>query len=155
MVDIYLPDFKYSDPFIAKKYSGADDYPTIALAAIKEMYRQMGPRIITDQNEQAVRGLLIRHLVLPGHIENSYKVLKTIAEEVSNKVTISLMSQYYPIPDVSKDTNLSRPISREEYEAVCIEMERLGFTTGYVQDLNSSTEYLPDFRWEHPFEKTA
>ncbi len=155
LIDIYLPDFKYSDPFIAKKYSGADDYPRVALAAIKEMHRQMGSRVITDENEIAVRGLIIRHLVLPGHTDNSIQVLRTISEEISDKVSISLMSQYYPIPDVSEHPQLNKTLSQAEYSTVCNEMERLGFVNGFVQDLTSSAEYLPDFRWEHPFEKTA
>ncbi|MGE5383475.1 MAG: radical SAM protein [Omnitrophica WOR_2 bacterium] len=155
IIDIYLPDFKYSDNTLGMAFSKVKDYPEVALAALKEMYRQMGPTLITDENEVAVRGMIIRHLVLPGQIENSINSLRLIEREISSKVCISLMAQYYPVAGVIGHPTLGRSITLEEYEVVCNEMEKLGFINGWIQELESNKEYLPDFDSIHPFEKTA
>ncbi len=96
MIDVYLPDFKYVTPEIAMKYSGADDYPEIALNAIKEMYFQKGSTLILDDNGMAENGILLRHLVLPGHTEESIKCFTHNCGGIVNRYTLSLMSQYYP-----------------------------------------------------------
>lgn len=152
LVDVYLPDFKYSESDLGKLYSDAKDYFSVAGKALKEMYRQMGARLITDSNEIACRGMVIRHLVLPGQIENSKKVLDFIADELSTKLTISLMSQYHPVGPVKNHPELGRTITLEEYEAITGYMDELGFLNGWVQELESNTEYLPDFTLDHPFE---
>ena len=152
-IDIYLPDFKYMDRQMAHNYSGASDYPQVALAALKEMYRQKGSVLLTDENGVAERGMVVRHLVLPGHIENSLKVLNTIAEEVSVSITISLMAQYWPTPNLLNHNKLGRTILPAEYELVVDEMNRLGFRNGWVQELESHDHYRPDFNRQHPFEK--
>jgi putative pyruvate formate lyase activating enzyme len=152
LVEVYLPDFKYSDPLLAKSLSDAPDYPQIALAAIKEMYRQKGSVVIRNEDGQAESGLVIRHLVLPGQVENSLGVLRTIAEEVSTGVYISLMAQYHPTPLVTGHYSLGRTLYREEYERVKEELDILGFRKGYIQELDSAANYRPDFRKGHPFE---
>jgi putative pyruvate formate lyase activating enzyme len=151
-IDVYLPDYKYVTAEIAREYSDAGNYPGVALKAVKEMYYQKGSTLSLNENGIAENGLLIRHLVLPGHAEESKKVLRSIAEELSPGVHLSLMSQYYPIPEVRHHPLLNRALYREEYEAVVREMERLGFRNGWVQEMDSNTSYKPDFRKENPFE---
>ena len=152
MIDIYLPDFKYMDSNLSKKYSDVSDYPEIALKAIKEMYRQKGSMLRYDDDGQGESGLIIRHLILPGHVENSLAVLRCIAEELSTSVHISLMSQYYPTESVKDHPVIGRRLNPDEYEMVVREMEFLGFYNGWIQELESSSSYIPDFIKEHPFE---
>lgn len=150
-VDVYLPDFKYSDAALSEKWSGSNDYPEVAARALQEMYYQKGNSILINDNGKAERGMIIRHLVLPGETRNSINVLRHIAHELSNRISISLMSQYYPISQVKDISPLNRSLYRNEYETVCREMEKLGFTKGWVQDFESSGFYLPDFRNPEPF----
>lgn len=152
IIDVYIPDFKYSDPELAGGLSDARDYPVVAQKAITEMFRQKGTPLITDADNQAISGLIIRHLVLPGQVGNSLNVLRYIAGELSPRIHISLMSQYHPMPAVKNHAFLGRGITETEYQQVVEEMERLGFDNGWVQTMNSNTFYLPDFNNEHPFE---
>lgn len=152
LVDVYLPDFKYVDPELSRKYSDAANYPAIAKAAIKEMYRQKGSTLFTDDSGRAERGLLIRHLVLPGHVENSRGVLKYIAEEISTSLSISLMSQYHPTPFVKNLEPINRTLYANEYRQVVDEFHHLGLHKGWIQDLDSYENYQPDFEKKHPFE---
>ena len=151
-VDVYLPDFKYADVLLGQTYSDVSDYPDIAIGAIREMYRQKGSMLYTDEHGIATSGLIIRHLVLPGSVENSIAVLRLIAEEISTSVHISLMSQYYPTEPVKDHHLLGRKIFVEEYNAVIEEMQRLGFYRGWIQEMDSSQHYQPDFAEAHPFE---
>ena len=152
LIDVYLPDYKYVTPDIASEYSDASDYPVIALKAIKEIYFQKGSVLRIDAKERAENGMLIRHLVLPGHVEESIKVLRSIVEELSPGVHLSLMSQYHPTYPVRSHPLLSRELYKAEYEAVVKAMEKLGFRNGWVQDMDSYQNYQPDFRKENPFE---
>ncbi len=152
LIDVYLLDYKYVTKEIASGYSDASDYPEIALKAIKEMYYQKGSTLVIDENNRAENGLLIRHLVLPGHAEESKKVLFSIAEELSPGVHLSLMSQYHPTAQVKQHQILNRPLYKAEYEAVVETMEALGFRNGWVQDMDSNLNYMPDFSKENPFE---
>jgi len=152
LIDIYLPDFKYSSQSLASEFSGARDYPEIALKAIKEMYFQKGSTLITDENGKAESGLLIRHLVLPGYAEESKRVLHLIAEELSPGVHLSLMSQYHPAYNTINHPVLGRSLYRSEYESVVATMESLGFRNGWVQEMDSNITYRPDFSKENPFE---
>jgi putative pyruvate formate lyase activating enzyme len=152
MIDIWLPDFKYLSPSLASEYSGAADYPSVALKAIREMYYQKGSVLQTDDEGCAVSGLLIRHLVLPGHAGESIRVLETIADELSPGVHVSLMSQYHPGYRASGHPEIGRPLSTGEYRRVADAMERLGFRNGYLQEPESSSNYRPDFSRDHPFE---
>lgn len=151
-IDVYLPDLKYMDEPLGRDYSDVPDYPEIATAAIKEMFRQKGANIYLDNYEVIESGLIIRHLVLPGHVENTKAVLRWIAGELSPAVHISLMSQYYPTPAVAGHPQLGRTLHPEEYEEVVDEFERLGFYRGWVQELGSPHSYRPDFAARHPFE---
>jgi putative pyruvate formate lyase activating enzyme len=150
-IDIYLPDFKCSDTDLGKRYSDVKDYPENALAAMKEMFRQKGAELPWDQNGYAMKGMIIRHLVLPGHPENSIHVLRTIALELSNELHISLMAQYYPTFQVNNSEFLGRTLKPREYSRVVNELEKLGFENGWVQELSSQMNYRPDFSEEKPF----
>jgi len=152
VIDVYLPDLKYMDARLARDYSDTPNYPEVAKKAIKEMYYQKGADIELDEEGLVTAGLIIRHLVLPGQIENSKAVFRFIAEELSPDVYISLMSQYYPTPAVADHPTLGRCLRRDEYEEVVKEFEKLGFHRGFVQELSSPHHYRPDFMREHPFE---
>jgi putative pyruvate formate lyase activating enzyme len=152
LIDVYLPDYKYVTSELGLKLSDAPDYPEVALKAIKEMYYQKGSTLRTDENGKAENGMLIRHLVIPGHAEESKKVLLSIAEELSPGVHLSLMSQYHPTPRVMNIPDLNRSLYLEEYESVVEYMNSLGFRNGCIQDMDSYKNYRPDFRREHPFE---
>jgi putative pyruvate formate lyase activating enzyme len=151
-IGVYLPDLKYMDEKLGREYSDTRDYPMVATAAIKEMFRQKGANILLGDDDVIISGLIIRHLVLPGHVENSIAALRWIADELSPSVHISLMSQYYPTPAVRNHPNLGRTLHPEEYKEVVAEFERLGFWRGWVQELGSPHSYRPDFDLHHPFE---
>ncbi len=149
IIDIYLPDFKYADDEIGRRYSSVYDYSLHALSAIKEMQRQVGKLNIEDG--VAVRGLIIRHLVLPGHVKNTVSVLSNIAQMLSTNVTLSLMSQYHPLHGAGTHREIGRKITEEEY-AQCIDhAEKLGFEDVWIQERESSDELLPDFTANDPF----
>jgi len=152
-IDVYLPDFKYTDSMLSDEYSGAEDYPQVALNAIMEMYRQVGGELVIDPNGYAQKGLIIRHLVLPGAVSNSLEVLRTIATKISPEISVSLMSQYYPNYKVASHQHLGRTLHQMEYNKVVEEMEKLGMENGWIQDLDSYDNYRPDFcKKNHPFE---
>lgn len=114
IIDIYMPDFKYSDPEVALKYSKAKNYPAVAKAAIKEMHRQVGDLII-DKRGIALRGLLVRHLVLPGGLAGTEEVVRFLVEEISPNTYTNIMAQYYPCHKAPEYPPLDRPITGEEY----------------------------------------
>ncbi|MFN8134326.1 MAG: radical SAM protein [Bacteroidales bacterium] len=149
-IDIYLPDYKYANNQLAREYSKVADYHQLALAAINEMYRQRGSTLVMNENGNAERGLIIRHLVLPGHVQNSLDVLNQIAG-LSTSIAISLMAQYGPVPTVQHHPNLNRTLTAAEYEQVKDELYNLGFYKGWVQELESSEHYRPDFELDKPF----
>lgn len=152
-IDIYLPDFKYSDALLGRRLSGVAGYPGVALAAVKEMYRQKGsPLLIDDRSGLAESGLIIRHLVLPGLVEQSMDVLRLIAGELSVAVHISLMSQYYPPFEIAGFPDLNRALHPWEYERVVDEFHRLGFFKGWIQDPESHQNYRPHFAGGKAFE---
>ncbi len=150
LVEIYLPDFKYGMEDVAVEYSTAPGYPVFALDSLKEMVRQVGDELETE-NSVAKKGVIVRHLVLPGKIENSKEVFKLIKKEISVNVTISLMSQYSPTPRVRCYTLLSRRITGDEYRQVLDCALQLGFKNLFIQEVN---EYrlTPDFDREKPFD---
>lgn len=152
MIDVYLPDYKYVTASVAQELSDASDYPQVALSAIKRMYYQKGSTLPLDKEGRAENGMLIRHLVLPGHAGESEKVLKILAEELLTGVSLSLLSQYHPTPYVSKHGNLKRTLCKAEYDGVVNTMEELGFRNGWIQDMESYRNYRPDFSREQPFE---
>lgn len=143
-IDVYLPDFKYFDNELAKKLSGVNNYKEFAENAIKEMYRQVGDPEF-DENGIIKKGMIIRHLVLPNHIENSKNVLKWIKENIDENVYLSLMAQYFPTYKALDTTDINRKLSIEEYEEIEQYVFDLNFN-GYMQDLEDNEEqYVPDF----------
>ena len=148
LIDIYLPDFKYSNAALAKELSAAPEYPQIASAAILEMYRQVGGAVIED--EQMTRGVIIRHLVLPGCIDNSLGVLDWIADHFPKKdVLVSLMSQYVPMGHAKQMPPFDRRITQDEYDAVLSYLYLLELDNGYTQDFSAaSADYIPEFNLE-------
>lgn len=142
LVDIYLPDLKYADSDLAAKYSGAADYFPTAARAIQEMVQQVGAP--QWEGEKLVRGVVIRHLILPGHTENSLKVLDWIGETFApGQVLVSLMRQYTPMPGLPAP--LDRPLTDEEYDSVLSWMY-LNDLQGFIQDRSSADgRYIPDF----------
>lgn len=145
IVDVYLPDYKYGSYELAKDLSRAEDYPDVALEAIKEMVRQKGVELKLNDNGLATKGVIIRHLVLPGYMENSKSALLNLSTEISSDVVVSLMSQYYPTYNSNTYPDLSRKISEEEYEEVTQFMYSLGMTNGWTQSYDSSDIFKPDF----------
>lgn len=154
--DIYLPDFKYSDPDLAQKLSNAKNYPELALAAIIEMVRQKG-FLDSFQNKPdcatATRGVLVRHLILPGQVENSIDALTTLFLEFGTELPLSLMSQYYPVQSLPFDF-LNRAVTKDEFNQVFQHAMDLGFQNMFVQYPEPDAAvrpFLPDFSQEKPF----
>lgn len=144
LIDVYLPDFKYSSDELAIRYSQAPGYPEIALKAIKEMVRQVGLPT-HSQDGMIKKGVMIRHLILPDNLENSYGVLDTIADELPEGIYVSLMAQYFPTGN-EIHRELKRKITTEEYEKVSGYMLLLGLENGFVQELESADkDYVPDW----------
>lgn len=147
LVDVYLPDFKYAESDLAKKLSSAEDYPNIALSAIKEMLRQQPENIV--KNGIIEKGVIVRHLILPLHTQNSIKALDLLKENFPN-VPISLMAQYTPVVE-SKFTELNRKITHRERNKVVDYMLSLGLD-GFIQERKSATsDFIPDFNIENDF----
>ena len=141
LVDVYLPDFKYSDDTLALKFSGAKNYTDTALAAIGEMLRQT-KSIEYDNDNMMTRGTIIRHLVLPNHTKNSIEALKLLAENFGSPL-VSLMCQYIPCGKAKEILELNRKITKREYEKVKRFLLELGLD-GFVQDMSSADEkYVP------------
>ena len=151
LVDIYLPDFKYGDDEIAKKYSGAFNYSAVAGAAIKEMFKQVGS-LEVDKNGLARRGVIVRHLILPDNLENSFKALAVISE-IDKNIPVSLMRQYFPAHKVKKFPEINRPVSQIEFKKVFERMIELGLENGWTQAENCEKVMLPDFSKHEPFER--
>ncbi len=133
IVAIYLPDMRYSDDAAARKYSVAPYYTEINRAAIKEMYRQVG-NLTLDEDGVATRGLIIRHLILPGSLSGTDGVMKFLSEEISKDVYISLMSQYFPAFKAHEFRELSSRIAEDEYEDAYRTMQKYGLENGWVQE---------------------
>ena len=133
IVDIYLPDMRYSDGHNSLKYSIAPHYPEINRAAINEMYRQVG-NLVMDENGIAKRGLIIRHLILPGGLSGTEKIMKFLADEISKDVYISLMSQYFPAYKATEHQEINRRITEEEYDEAYDTKMKYGLKNGWVQE---------------------
>ena len=139
-VDIYLPDLKTLDSEIAEKFFNAPDYPAAAEAAVKKMIDMA----------QAKEKIIIRHLVLPGFLESTRSVLRWFSENAAGRAQLSLMTQYTPIPDRSRQIP-ERYLNKEEYEIVLNWLEKFNIEDGFVQELVTGSEWLPDFRRANPF----
>ena len=134
IVDIYMPDLRYGDEAAGIRYSAAPHYPEINRAAVKEMFRQVG-NLVIDEAGLAKRGLIVRHLVLPGGLSGTEAIMKFLAEDISKDVYISLMSQYFPAYKANGIKELSRRITTDEYEAARVIMEKYGLENGWMQEM--------------------
>jgi len=151
VISIYLADLRYASDECARKYSRVHHYSEISRSAIKEMYRQVGD-LAVDENGVARKGLIIRHLILPNDIAGSEESLRWLVDEISPQIVVSIMSQYYPSHRAPKYPLLNRRISLLEYGVVVKLGEKLGIVNGWMQGMQSSDNYLPDFqRGDNPF----
>jgi putative pyruvate formate lyase activating enzyme len=151
IVNIYLAGIRYADNKLARHYSHARHYVDHARSAIIEMQRQVGDLMI-DSDGIAQKGLIVRHLILPNDIAGSAESLEWLVKMVSPKVAVSIMSQYYPAHRAYKYEEINRKITPQEYQQVVDLVENLGIENGWLQDMDSSETYRPDFTDEHPFE---
>ena len=144
-IDVYLPDLKYYSNKLSIKYSKVNNYFSVATEAIKEMYRQVGtPKFNEDGIIQ--RGIIIRHLVLPNHIQNSKNILKWIKENMPQDVYVSIMAQYFPTYKAKEDELLNRKLTKKEYKEIEKFLYTLDLKNGYIQELGEhEEEYVPDF----------
>lgn len=153
IVDIYLPDFKYWNAEIAKKYSHAADYPEVAKAAIAEMVRQQPVPVFhedeTQECEIMEKGVIVRQLLLPGQLQDAKKIVKYLHETYGNQIYLSLMSQFTPLPHVEKYPELNRRISPRTYEKYIDYCLDLGVEQGFIQEGEVAEEsFIPDFNGE-------
>jgi putative pyruvate formate lyase activating enzyme len=151
VVDIYLPDMKFGSDRDAMSLIEGRGYVEINRAAVAEMFRQVG-LLELDERGIATRGLIVRHLILPGGLAGTHQVLAFLALEVSRYVHLSLMSQYWPTREVSGLPDLDRPVTRQEYDEAAALLEEYGFDNGWVQALESRENYCPDFTRPDPFQ---
>lgn len=145
LVDIYLPDLKYYDDILAIRYSKAPNYFNTAIDAIEEMYRQVGP-IELDSNGIMKKGIIVRHLLLPGHIEDSKKILEYLHLIYGDNIFISIMNQYTPLEQVKNIEELNRCVTEDEYNELIDYAVELGINNAFVQDGETQKEsFIPDF----------
>ncbi|MBI2868915.1 MAG: radical SAM protein [Chloroflexi bacterium] len=151
VISIYLPDLRYASEQWARRYSKAPGYVASSRDAVKEMFRQVG-ELAVDSDGIARKGLVVRHLILPNGLAGSAEALTWLAREVSPKVTVSIMSQYYPANKAREFPLLARKITLQEFREVARLIDKLGLENGWVQELDAAEYYRPDFSREgHPF----
>ena len=165
VADIYLPDFKYADAALARSFSQCADYAAVALETLCEMVRQRGfldtfvgddgDVAGTEAGKTAREGVLVRHLILPGHVDNSLQVLNMLFLEFGRNLPISLMSQYVPVRKFPVGSPLNRQVTRDEFQAVFQHARELGFRNLFVQSpeevARDAQQFLPDFSAVNPF----
>lgn len=146
LVQVYMPDYKYADSELARRYSAAGDYPSVAADAVREMFRQRGAYRL-DEDGLLTSGVLIRHLILPGQDENTMSVIDFIEREFEpGDVLFSLMSQYTPMPGLERFPELTGRVDARSNAALIAYMRRCGITDGYWQEVESATaDMIPDF----------
>jgi putative pyruvate formate lyase activating enzyme len=145
IVDIYLPDLKYSEDEFGYEYSAVREYPRIAREAILEMHRQVGSDLVLGQDGLVKRGLIIRHLVLPNDLAGSKATLEWIHDALGPHTTLSVMSQYYPVHKAAHTPLLDRKIREGEFEHVLRWLDALGMENGWIQEFSSAEYYRPEF----------
>ena len=150
LIDIYLPDLKYYSSKISARYASAPDYFATACLALDEMFRQTGKVIIDESRNVMTRGMIVRHLMLPGNLFDSKHIMDYLVSRFGNDIYISLMSQYTPMPHILSDKDapeeLKRPLSKDNYEKLCDYLAELGQTNAFVQEMSSSGSLMiPDF----------
>lgn len=145
-VDVYLPDLKYAEEKLATEYSGAKNYFEVATKAIKEMIKQVG-KIKLNEDGIIQKGVIIRHLVLPNHIENSKKVLLWIKQNLPNDIYVSIMAQYFPTYKAKENQKLNRKLTKKEWEQIEKYVEEIDIENGFIQELGDhEEEYVP--KWD-------
>lgn len=148
IVDIYLTDFKYMDNEMAKRYSHAKDYPEIAKAALQEMVRQTGEAVF-DEAGMMQKGVIVRHLLLPGYLKNAKAVVQYVYETYGDSVFLSLMNQYTPLPQVEAYPEINRRVTEEEYEELVDFAIDIGVENGFIQEGETAEEsFIPEFNNE-------
>lgn len=149
LVDIYLPDLKYYSPELSAAYSNAPDYFSRAGAAIREMLRQVGPPVLGDASGLMKRGVIVRHLVLPGQTRDSKKILRYLHDTFGNDIYVSIMNQYTPLEQVRNIPSLNRPVTEAEYARVLNFAEKIGISQGFRQEGGTALEsFIPEFDGE-------
>jgi putative pyruvate formate lyase activating enzyme len=151
LIDIYMPDLKYWSARIAQELSAAPGYPAAAMEAIKEMKAQVGD--LTPSHGVAARGLLIRHLVLPGGLAGTRRIIGWIADNLGPQTALSLMSQYYPTHRAGQTPIINRRIRPDEYAPLVDLLAEKGFDNVFVQEMESAASYRPDFSRKRPFSR--
>ena len=145
IVDVYLPDFKYFSSDISQKYSNAKDYAQVAKLAIEEMVRQQN-KCVFDQQKIIKKGVIVRHLLLPGCLKDSKKVIRYLYSKYGDNIFISLMSQYTPLEHVQKYKELNRRVTNREYNQLVNYALELGVINGFTQDREVASEsFIPYF----------
>ncbi|WP_289290283.1 radical SAM protein [Sporofaciens musculi] len=148
-VDIYLPDFKYMDERLAGEYSQAPDYPVYAKQALEEMVSQTGEFKMDETTGLLQRGVVVRHLVMPGHVKNSKEVIRYLYNTYGNRILISIMNQYTPMSQVENHALLGRRVTKREYEKVVDYALELGVECGYIQEGKAARQsFIPEFDGE-------
>ena len=148
-IDIYLPDFKYASNRLALRYSGVNNYVESAISSISEMIKQVGKPVFNDKGIM-VKGVVIRHMILPNNVLNSKMVLKNIAKLFKDDTMVSVMAQYFPTGNAAKYPEINRKITKEELAEVEECLEDLNITNGYIQELGEhEEEYVPDFNLDN------
>ncbi|MBS7297976.1 MAG: radical SAM protein [Eubacteriales bacterium] len=143
-IDIYMPDFKFWRSKFSKDYSSAPDYPEIVKSAICEMFRQTGKNQF--KNGLMTKGVLVRHLLLPGHLYDAKKIIDYLYTTYNDDIYISLMSQYTPLPQVTHIDNLNRTVGKNEYDALCDYAAKIGIKNAFVQEGSAASEsFIPEF----------
>lgn len=150
LIDIYLPDLKYHDSRLSRKYSNAPDYFAVASAAIREMVRQTGtPVFINGEDSLMLKGVIVRHLLLPGCENDSRYLLQYLHATYGNRIYISIMNQYTPLPQIASFPELNRKITDEEYEAMVDYAIEIGIENGFIQEGETASEsFIPSFDCE-------
>lgn len=149
LIDIYLPDLKYFSSELSNAYSHASDYFQKATTAIEEMVRQVGKPQFDPDTGLMKKGVIVRHLLLPGQTKDSKKILRYLHETYQNDIYVSIMNQYTPLPHVSAISELNRRVSSEEYERLLRFAEKIGINQGYMQEGSTADEsFIPAFDYE-------
>lgn len=149
LADIYLPDLKYRSAVLSARYSKAENYFEKASAAIAEMFRQAGDPVFDPETGLMKKGVIVRHLLLPGQTGDSKKVLRYLHETYGEHIYISIMNQYTPLEHVSHISDLNRRVTSEEYEKVLTFAEKIGIEQGYRQEGDTAAEsFIPAFDGE-------
>ena len=155
LTDVYLPDMKYTDSGLSMRYSYAGDYFDVAAKALEEMYRQVENPVFADKDtakqlgieeDMMIKGIIVRHLCLPGQIEDSKRVLDYVYENYGDAVYISIMNQYTPLDNVKDIPELNRHVTDEEYSELIDYAQNLGIVNGFIQEGTTALEsFIPDF----------